>query len=142
MQIRYTAKRSLKAGHVVDTIYTIDVNLEKEDRRVNPQASRAVSLQGNTVVTINRREEIYSIETVLLQDASIPDNDDMTEFLDSTVAGEPFETDITGAFDWYIIERGGYRRSRIGTTNVFKWSWFMRRVPAPQSVLDASGDDE
>jgi hypothetical protein len=142
VQIRYTAKRSLKAGHTVDTVYTIDVNLEKEDRRFVPQVSRAVALSGNTVVTVNRRDTIYAIETVLLQDGSIPDNADMTEFLDSTVAGEGFETDITGAFDWYIIERGGYRRSRIGTTNVFKWSWSMREIAAPAAIINAAGNDE
>lgn len=142
MQIRYTAKRSFKTGHLLDQVFTIDVNLSKEDRRFVPRAARAISLQGNTVVTVNRRDEVYDISTVLLQDASVPDNDDMTEFLDSTVAGEAFETDITGGFLFYIIERGGYRKARVGNTNVFTWSWTMREISDPTTIINASGNDD
>lgn len=130
LQIEYTAKRSLKAGHTVDTIYVINVEISKRDRMLKTEGSQQISLSGNTVTTVHRREETYNLQTVLVTDSTTPDVEDMLEFLDSTISGETFRLDLTGVLEDYVMTSitNSYRANRIGSTNIFQYSFQVRKL--------------
>ena len=93
MIIDYTAKRSLKTGHIVDTAYQIDVDLNQFDRGAYTKGSQQEAISGNTVTIVQARQKKYSITTVLIDSSTTPDIDDMREFLDSVMSGETFQID-------------------------------------------------
>ncbi|MDH3375351.1 MAG: hypothetical protein OEQ39_00070 [Gammaproteobacteria bacterium] len=128
MQIDYTAKRSLKAGHVVDTGYTINVNLQSENRTFESIGPRLVALDGSTVTVVHRRQNTYQLTSAFITDTSTPDNEDMVEFLDSVISGEIFQLDLTGALADYILDTTTYRRSRQGNLNIFTYSFRVRAL--------------
>lgn len=127
MQIDYTALRSLKSGHVVDTGYTINIALSTLDRSFKNEGSQVMSLSGNTVTTVHRREESFNVNTIIVEDVGTPDNDDMIEFLDSVVSGEVFQTDLGGSLVASILI-GDYRRSRRGTLELFNYQFKVRTL--------------
>jgi len=130
MQIDYTAKRSLKSGHAVDTAYVITVDLSKLSRNYKAIGNQAVSLSGNVVSSVHRYEETHDLQTVIVTAVTTPDIDDMIEFLDSVASGEIFELDLSGASEPYVMAAMGraYRTRRIGSDDIFQYSFKVRKL--------------
>lgn len=130
LQIEYTAKRSLKAGHFVDTLYIINTELTKQDRTFSAVGNQSVSLSGNTFSVIHRRDEIYALESQIVTAATTPDIDDMIEFLDSVSSGETFRMDLSGVLENYVFEslRRPYRAVRLGKDEIYRYSFRARRI--------------
>lgn len=130
MLVDYIAKRSLKAGHPLDSAQQFDVNLSTQDRAFRAIGRRAVSLSGKVVDTVHRYDTIYQLVTVLIEDASVPDNADLTEFLDSVASGETFQLDLEAPAEDYVLEnqRSPYRKTRVGSTNIFRYSFVVRKL--------------
>lgn len=86
----YIAKRSIKAGHSVDTEYTITVDIQQGT--LSPRAKKSVStaLSGNTVSTLHRVDQVIDVLTDYVSVSGTPDQADFTEFLNSVIAGESF----------------------------------------------------
>lgn len=130
LQIEYTALRSLKSGHTAQTLYIINTELFRRDRTFKTIGDQAVSLSGNTVTTVHRREETYNLTTQIVTDLTVPDNADMIEFLDSVASGETFRLDLTGTLENYImfgINRA-YRATRLGFNDIFRYSFQVRKL--------------
>lgn len=130
MQIDYIAKRSLKSGHTVDSPYTINVELSVLDRRFVAIGDQQVALNGNTVTTVYRRDNLYNLRTIMIENAGTPDNDDMVEFLDSVVSGETFQLDVSGSLENYILASltNPYRKSRVGRLDIFTYQFRVRAL--------------
>ena len=130
MLVDYQAKRSLKAGHSVDTYYQFTVDVERQNRQYRPEGKRNISLSGNTVDVVHRRDVIFDIQTAIIKDTSTPNNDDLLEFLDSVSTGEEFDLTIDAV--QYTCILNNYRRpyvaSRIQTTDLFKYSFTARVI--------------
>lgn len=93
MQIDYTAKRTLKAGHSVDTAYQFTLGTVQDDRAAVNEGAQNVALSGNTVTVVHRGDIMRSITFQLVTASSTPDLDDLREFLDSVKYGETFQID-------------------------------------------------
>ena len=93
MQIDYTATRSIKSGHSVDTAYTITIGVAKFDRTPVFAGVEHRSLSGSTVTVTHRNDIVYTIVTQRVETTTTPDRDDMREFLDSVKNGEEFDID-------------------------------------------------
>lgn len=130
MQIDYIAKRSLKAGHTVDTLYTINVLLNRADRTYTGVGRRNIAISGSTVTTIHRRDEFWDLTTAIISDTGTPDNDDLKEFLDSVVSGEVFQIDISGSLQNCILDqfKNPFRRIRVGFDELYRYSFRVRMV--------------
>lgn len=89
----YTAKRSIKTGHTSGTDYTITIDLQQLDGNT-PAPIKTVhkALGGEEVHQLHRIEKHFDLVTdyIAVDDSGTPDNDDMTEFLDSVAGGELF----------------------------------------------------
>ena len=108
MQVDYTASRSIQSGHTEGTDYTINISLNRYDRsytRVGP--APLVALSGNTVTVTHNNKEAYNIVTTLHKVGDTVEPEDMREFLDSVVGGEPFYLDSVV----HILD-GGYTETR------------------------------
>ena len=132
--IDYTAKRSIKAGHVLDVSYQISLSVSRQDRGYRPDGKRNVSISGNTVDVINRRDIVYSFTSGIIDDGPytepLVDNATMQEFLDSTATGETFQMDVTGTTEFFIMDnfKRPYSVRRIGNTNLFRYSFTAREL--------------
>ena len=131
MLVDYIAKRSIKSGHSVDTAYQIDIENEVFDRQYKPASDRNISLNGNTVDVIHRRDVILRFRTVVVSSTTTPDTDDMLEFLDSTATNESFTLTIDSVAYTCIMDnpRRPYTATRVGVSDLFKYS-FITRVRA------------
>lgn len=131
MQIDYIALRSLKSGHVLNDPYTFDLKVSREDISRATVGVQMVALSGATVTTIHRRDFIYGITTIIINDNVLPDNDDLTEFLDSVMSGEVFVTFVSGSEENYVLDSisSPYTKKRIGTNESdFRYSFTIRKV--------------
>jgi len=126
MQFDYVAKRSIQGGHVVDTAYTITVDISESQRTARTEGNQAISLSGNTVSTIHRGDIIQSITTVLIDATTTPDIDDMREFLDSVKYGEQFQIDT---FDYIMDSFGSAYTEAREHPNKFRYSFAARYMP-------------
>ena len=132
--IDYTAKRSIKAGHTIDVVYQIELFVSRQIRNYVPDGKRNVSISGNTVDVINRRDIIYNLTSVIIDDGPLTepliDNALMLEFLDSTATGEEFQMDVTGTTEFFIMDKlkNPYSVRRIGDLNLFRYSFTARKI--------------
>lgn len=127
MQIDYTAKRSLKIGHLINTAYIINVDLVDLDRKPTIVGSQSVALSGNTVSVIHRGDETLSVRTVLIDSTTTPDIDDMREFLESVKFGETFQLDSVN----YIMAnfKKPYQEIRVrSNVDRFRYSFMARKL--------------
>lgn len=124
MQIDYTAKRSIQAGHTEDSSYTININLSVADRVPESKGSQAESLSGNTVTVVHNLRVSYVITTELVTTLTTPSLSDMREFLDSVKGGESFTTDIDGTTKSYRLKSfsSPYSEKREATS-YFRYSF-------------------
>lgn len=131
LQIDYIAKRSLKTGHVVDTQYTINTELSRRDRRYATVGSQSVALSGNTTTIVHRRDEIWRLESQIITTTTVPDIDDMIEFLDSVASGETFQLDLSGTLEDYVMDslRRPYTAIRLGRLDIFRYGFTVRKLP-------------
>ena len=129
MQIDYTAKRSVQAGHSIDTPYTINIDLYENDRTFKAHGVENKALNGNTVAVIHRVEETNNLTTVLVSAATSPTVLDMREFLDSVVGGEVFQLDISGVSIDYKLHSmtKPYSERELERSN-FRYSFQVRPV--------------
>ena len=123
--IDYTAKRSIKSGHSVDTDYQITVDVVAYNRRVNTQGNQSVALSGSTVSVIHRTDYLIEVTTALIDSTTTPDIDDMREFLDSVSNGESF--DIDGTTSILSSFSNPYQETRIAASQ-FRYSFTARAL--------------
>lgn len=125
MQVDYTAKRSLKAGHVLNTSYVINIGLVESDRRPKNMGAQNIAISGNTVSIIHRGDILLPVNTKLVNASSTPDIDDMREFLDSVRFGETFQLDSVN----YIMSnfKDPYQEKRIHPS-YFRYSFMARKL--------------
>jgi len=130
MQIDYTARRSIKAGHSVDTPYTIVVDLSRLDRKYATVGNQAVALSGTTYTTVHRREVLFDLQTTLIESSGTPDIADMLEFLDSVSSGESFSLDVSGTTETYVLTSitRPYSTTRVGYDDIYRYSFSVRKL--------------
>jgi hypothetical protein len=126
MQIDYTSKRSLKAGHTVDTEYMINIGVEVFDKQPRWEGVLHKSLSGNLVTTTHEYGDDLSITTVQLdEDPTAAVNIyDMREFLDSVRLGEVFQLDGLNA----VLSNLSSAYSETHTGYVYKKFSFQVRI--------------
>ena len=132
--VDYVAKRSLTDGHVLDQGVTLNLELSRRDRDYRPEGKRNIAIDGTTVDTVHRRNAVWRLTTIIYDDGPetepAVDNDLMIEFLDSVSTGEIFQMDLAGALqDDFVLDSFNrpYRAQRIGTTNLFRYTFSARQ---------------
>lgn len=92
----YYAKRNLAAGHVVDTLYSIDVRLAdiQEARKVERKDHRSIS--GKQESVFRRIEKTIKVKTVPIPESSEL-NAYIEEMIDSVAGGEVLTFDRWGS---------------------------------------------
>ena len=111
--VSYTAKRSLAAGHSVDTVYSMDLKLSALDKDPKRIGRSFVPIGGGGEYQFDRVDIYYSIASIPMLDLSL-----YTEFLDSVSHGETFDIDIDGtvAAPVSIVDAelsGDYKQPRV-----------------------------
>lgn len=122
----YIAKRSIQSGHTVDTEYTVTTNLSQLDRQPKPITKTNKALSGVEGTILHRLEIHWMTATALInQVGGALDGEDMREFLDSVIGGEPF-TFNNGSDVTMKLERG-YKENRHDPL-YYRYSFTMREV--------------
>ena len=129
MQIDYTALRSISAGHSEDGNYTINVDLSANKRSSKIEGEETKSLNLNKVVVVHAINVTNNLSTVLVNSSTTTTDDDMREFLDSVIAGEIFQLDLTGSLINYKLDsiRNPYTETEFDRSN-FRYSFKVRAV--------------
>ena len=129
MQIDYTATRSIQAGHAADTAYTINIDLSANKRSVKIDGSDNRSIDNSQVVVINYVDIKNDLSTVLVSASTTTTILDMREFLDSVIAGEVFQTDLSGSLVDYKLDSiaSPYSENELERSN-FRYSFVVRTV--------------
>jgi len=117
----YTAKRSLINGHVIDTVYSIDINARSIARSSSVKSKTKKSLGGQTETIVQSRDINWSISLNGITELDLPA---IREFLDSVDAGESFVFDPYGTVaipdnPISVKARAGYTESRQGFSDYF-----------------------
>jgi len=117
----YTAKRSLIVGHVIDTVYSIDINARSITRSPGVKSVTKRSLGGQAETTVQRREVTWSLVLVDIVNSDLPS---IREFLDSVDGGEAFVFDPYGTVATpdnpiSVKAKPGYSESRQGFSEYF-----------------------
>lgn len=112
--VRYTATRSVIAGHTAGVAYELNLQLSDLERQRNPAREQAVSIGGRRETIYHRAEITWRARTIPL---SLTEVAAMREFLDSVEAGEQFEFDPYGSagsatYTNAKISSRGYTESR------------------------------
>ncbi len=131
MQIDYTALRSIKSGHAVDTAYSIDIELTQNDKSFSPIGKELTTLSGASKFVSYSDNEQHKITTVFVTLTGTPSFEDMREFLDSVCHGEYFDLDISGATETYTLSRftSPYRETRLALlSDTFSYSFAVKKV--------------
>jgi len=134
MNIRYTAIRSLITSespvHAAGTQYNFSVNMVEKEPSRKPVSYQARSLSGLQATTYYRTDEEWSCQTVPVTGGDLAD---MREFLSSVEAGERFECDPNGSYEFFVLS-GEWRESRAvrrgdgGSGDYFTFRWTMRAL--------------
>lgn len=93
MNIVYTARRSLIAGHVVGTQYAMSVGVQSVVKRRDVVKSVQRSLSGITETLYHRAESVWQVQFAPLNGSSLLA---LLEVLDSTESGEFFSMTLNG----------------------------------------------
>lgn len=134
--VRYTATRSLIAGHSADTLYELNLTCADLVRSRNPVTRSDISLDG-TEYSLRYRADVFW--QVSLTPLNLTDLANVNEFLDSVENKELFEMDPYGAVgdspDAYrdcVIAGKGYtevrrvRRGDGGASDLFTVTFRVR----------------
>lgn len=103
--VRYTAKRTLATGHVVDTDYEIEFGIRKSYRSRAPDLTVQKSLSGDRESLYYGADEIYDVETQLIAEADL---EFWREFADSVEGGAEFQYDSDGTVAVPVNLLNGY----------------------------------
>ena len=123
----YTATRSLKSGHTIDTDYTITSELMRLDGEMpNPEKVVHRTLGGAEVTVLFYIDTKLEVTTDYINSdgTGTPDTADYLEFLHSVAGGEQFEFDNGTPVN--VVMEGNPTRTRTGTK--FNYSFTMRVV--------------
>lgn len=126
LQVDYIARRNIKAGHVLNDPYVINVGLTMDDLTSVNEGHQSIALSGSTVNVVHRGDVIRSISTVLIDTTTTPDLADMREFLESVRFGETFDLDG----DTYIMNnfKNPYSETRVNGLQYFRFSFRARKL--------------
>lgn len=135
MRIRYTAKRSLMAGHVVDTAYEFDLKISRRPRSNDFDKTEHRSVSGRTETYFRRQDKFYDFTTIGYEDDSA-EAAQLIEFLDSVFDGTQFEVDVYGSiatpgtYVFYVAEGKNYQERIVGGegSNYVSYSFKAREV--------------
>ena len=94
--IHYTAKRTIAAGHTVDTLYGIDVGMFVVDDASAVERSRHRSISGASETWLHRIDKYITFQTIPIAETD-PLLAYIEEFIDSVAAGESFGVDKWGS---------------------------------------------
>lgn len=128
--VRYRAFAGIQGGHVPGQIYTLVVPDRVFSPSTKTRGSRSVALSGQTQVVVDRREQLWQIETPTT-DTSSQLYRDLYEFFESVDEGQRFSMSVGGEgenFQLCIME-GNYQRARNGQAEEFKFSSLIRILP-------------
>lgn len=132
MRVTYTASREIMSGHSSGTQYDFIFSFISSDAKANPIKDSSIALDGSTVTTYWRTDNIWNITTKAYQRGT-SDYNQMIEFLNSVIGGETFTLDEYGTVpspDTPItcILEGGFDRSRLEFTTYFTFSFSIRQI--------------
>lgn len=129
--INYEARRRLKSGVVSGDPVEIEVTLTQWDRDVRSDSRRQRSLSGKVKTVLMNFSDQWSVSLVIEPGGDVG-QDDMDQFLYSTIGGEPFQiTDLDNSDDQVTVRRvGRHSRSRRdpGDIGVFEYSFRVEEV--------------
>lgn len=122
----YTAKRQIKTGHTVDTVYTITIDLQQLDGGLPKKiGAENTSLDGSVVGVLHRIDRLQSIQTDLVAvSGGTPDPDDFDEFFSSVANMEVFT--FNDGVDHDAILVGDASKARQGI--YFTYSFTIRLI--------------
>lgn len=124
---KYFAKRNLKAGHVVDTEYTITTELHQiDDEMPAPDKVEHRTLNGGLVTVLFHIDTMINITTDFIESdgTGTPDTADYDEFFHSVAGGEEFV--FNNGSDQAVIMTSRPTRVRTGTK--FNYQFQVRTV--------------
>lgn len=132
--VSYTAKRSLIAGHTVNTVYYLDLPVVSMPIQRNVDRERQQSLNGNRETITFYRCEIWDVSLANMSGTLAAQ---VKEFLDSVEDGEGFTFDPYGSANTpnnplpAEIESTGYNSDRTpkgqgGANDYFRRSFQLR----------------
>lgn len=129
MQVDYIARRSIQAGHTVETQYTINFDIFEKTKTSKAEGVQVKSLSGNTVTVVHRNSETYNLTSVLITASTTTTLLDMREFLDSVTRGETFFLDVRGTSEAYILSSlsNPYTETELETSH-YRFSFGARRL--------------
>ena len=134
MKVRYYAKRSVYPSRTLGDQYTLEIYLNKYDRKRKPLRVTTISLTGERSDTYQRADTTYGCSTIPLTGYY---HLVMREFLDSVEGGEIFEFADSGSPENFvrvqITSKGYTERRRVlrgdgGESDYFSMQWQHREV--------------
>lgn len=131
--IFYTAKRSIKSGHTIDTDYSFDRGMSVLQRKPTADRITRKSRSGLRGHWLNNIDEIWDFTTTYIQIGS-SEHLDMIEFLDSCLGGETFSIDPYGTIAVPVsefdaqLESTSYVEQRLDTTDFITISFTARKL--------------
>jgi len=137
--VKYTAKREIRSGHVLDTEYELDLILASLELSRAAVRDEHISLGGNQETVYHRASTTWRAATTPVLEGI--GTDDLLEFLASVEAGEQFEFDPTGAagdspdnmrackmVSKAFTKRRAVRRGGGGGSDLFGYSFRFREL--------------
>lgn len=128
--ITYVALESLMPGHTRGSVQSIVLPMARIDRDIRSVRYVHKSLSGARDTWLHNIERYYDLETAHIDETSpIITPDHVREFLDSALGGQTFIIDLHGTLDQphqafgAELDSNAYRERRIGTMNVFTYSF-------------------
>jgi hypothetical protein len=116
--IKYTAKRRLIPGHVIDNIYSIDFNVSELVPTSKPMGgNETISMGGQVSSVLGYVEESWTVETVPILYSEL---DEWKEWEHSVMNAEEFDFDGTGTSSSpdnvlkVRLQKNSFRVRRIG----------------------------
>lgn len=131
----YFAKRSIKAGHVLEDSYNIEIPLAQFNITQKVNRSSKTALDGVTMQnTFNSVSRDYQLTTGFVDiDPATEENLDWVEFLDSVAGGEEFTfdaygTDLVPVNQQLVKMISPVSMQRVGTEQIMQFSFSVRVV--------------
>lgn len=134
--VRYTAVRSLIAGHSLEGVYYLNLTLKKKDRMRKTKRIPQEMLNGDIATTYYNGRDNWRCQTIPLAAAAA---NNMREFLDSVEDGQHFLFSPTGwvgdspsGYVNVVLTSAGYTESRTERgpgADLFSFSFEMAVTP-------------
>jgi len=127
MNISYTAKRNLIAGHVSGSVYNVECTPELLNPITNFNREQVTTLSGTQHFNLLNIDEGWKVKSAWIQ--SSDEQKKWKEFLHSVAGGETFSFDAYGTsasadnVQSVVLMSSDASPLRVGTTNIFQYDF-------------------